>query len=395
MQFHCNAQSSDRIFLIRETAICEYIMVIHTPRLCGVPIFAGSSSSDESAGSGTKKKAVSVIDCRPIVKDDYLTIPSTATESERGDWNIAEQEKQSTVVHQAGEPVLPAQLPVEDTDATLSVSETNVDHIQADGTPQPQSEPAGAGDGTTSDENASSSNDPDTFIDSYVLVLDPHTGEIVVQSDPDATDFDLDDLLHGSDDGSESSSEEDKALDTMEGLAQVLRKSMEEALSQMAQGIDADQNEAIVQALRKQEESLKEATEGSEPESTVGGNQIQEQHPGDTPDAASHPDQPAKPLKRKGSKDPLSRLTKSGAHNHKFVAEQFLKGQLKHKHRRGKDQAGHGYPGANAQQGKQDTSLGTQQHKDLKRAFSKGWKDEKEEGKESTKVAGIVPRDEL
>lgn len=34
VQFHCNPASPDHIHLIRETAICAYLMVIHTPRLC-------------------------------------------------------------------------------------------------------------------------------------------------------------------------------------------------------------------------------------------------------------------------------------------------------------------------------------------------------------------------
>lgn len=34
VQFHCNPGSPDRISMIKETAACVYLMVIHTPRLC-------------------------------------------------------------------------------------------------------------------------------------------------------------------------------------------------------------------------------------------------------------------------------------------------------------------------------------------------------------------------
>lgn len=71
VQFHCNTQSTDRIFLIRETAICEYVMVIHTPRLCGERIFAGDSS-DYGAAGARKKGEELVIECRPVVSDDLL-----------------------------------------------------------------------------------------------------------------------------------------------------------------------------------------------------------------------------------------------------------------------------------------------------------------------------------
>ncbi|KAF2231552.1 hypothetical protein EV356DRAFT_535386 [Viridothelium virens] len=34
VQFHCNPNSADKIGLIKEIAICSYLMVVHTPRLC-------------------------------------------------------------------------------------------------------------------------------------------------------------------------------------------------------------------------------------------------------------------------------------------------------------------------------------------------------------------------
>jgi protein OS-9 len=39
IQYHCNPSNSDRIAMIKETASCVYLMVIHTPRLCNDVVF--------------------------------------------------------------------------------------------------------------------------------------------------------------------------------------------------------------------------------------------------------------------------------------------------------------------------------------------------------------------
>lgn len=64
-QFHCNTQSTDRIALIRETAICEYLMVIHTPRLCSEPLFLASGDSSSS-------EVVQEITCDPVASSNYI-----------------------------------------------------------------------------------------------------------------------------------------------------------------------------------------------------------------------------------------------------------------------------------------------------------------------------------
>ncbi|GAA96151.1 uncharacterized protein L969DRAFT_91607 [Mixia osmundae IAM 14324] len=62
VQFHCDSSGLDRIALIRENALCSYVMVIHTPRLCGEPLFAGS-------GKRMDLQKPLPISCRPVVKD--------------------------------------------------------------------------------------------------------------------------------------------------------------------------------------------------------------------------------------------------------------------------------------------------------------------------------------
>lgn len=77
LQFHCNTQSNDRIALIRETAICQYVLVIHTPRLCGEPLFLAAGAS--------ANKPVGIIDCKPVVEDPskHSIAATAASDKER------------------------------------------------------------------------------------------------------------------------------------------------------------------------------------------------------------------------------------------------------------------------------------------------------------------------
>jgi len=58
VQFHCSMTTTDSIILVREAKTCSYVLVIHTPRLCGEPGFKSRiDSRDES-----------YIRCREIVE---------------------------------------------------------------------------------------------------------------------------------------------------------------------------------------------------------------------------------------------------------------------------------------------------------------------------------------
>jgi protein OS-9 len=39
VQFHCSPTSTDTILFVKEIRTCAYVLVVHTPRLCGVPGF--------------------------------------------------------------------------------------------------------------------------------------------------------------------------------------------------------------------------------------------------------------------------------------------------------------------------------------------------------------------
>ncbi|GAA6027810.1 hypothetical protein JCM8097_001729 [Rhodosporidiobolus ruineniae] len=60
VQYHCNTQTLDRIALIRETSICRYVMLIHTPRLCGEPLFL--------EGHLKHQEPPATIECQPVVR---------------------------------------------------------------------------------------------------------------------------------------------------------------------------------------------------------------------------------------------------------------------------------------------------------------------------------------
>ncbi|KAF7984031.1 hypothetical protein HWV62_17545 [Athelia sp. TMB] len=49
VQFHCSMTSTDTIMLVREAKTCSYVLVIHTPRLCGEPGFKSRLESPDEA----------------------------------------------------------------------------------------------------------------------------------------------------------------------------------------------------------------------------------------------------------------------------------------------------------------------------------------------------------
>ncbi|BGP68921.1 Protein OS-9 [Rhodotorula toruloides] len=98
VQFHCNTGTIDRIALIRETSICRYVMLIHTPRLCGEPLFLeGHNSHQEPAAT---------IECQPVVRKLRTQAEGGLVDGQTGGKapELAEKEEQE-VEAAAGEPV--------------------------------------------------------------------------------------------------------------------------------------------------------------------------------------------------------------------------------------------------------------------------------------------------
>ncbi|KAA1474921.1 hypothetical protein DENSPDRAFT_841598 [Dentipellis sp. KUC8613] len=65
VQFHCSMTMTDTIMFIKETRTCHYVLVIYTPRLCGVPGFKSQIDQREEA----------LVRCRQVVDPN---VPSKA-----------------------------------------------------------------------------------------------------------------------------------------------------------------------------------------------------------------------------------------------------------------------------------------------------------------------------
>lgn len=59
---------ADKILLIKETSVCAYVLVIHTPRLCGEPGFKSERASQEE----------SVLRCREVLSDEAYAVEQAA-----------------------------------------------------------------------------------------------------------------------------------------------------------------------------------------------------------------------------------------------------------------------------------------------------------------------------
>ena len=63
-QFHCSMTTMDQIQFLKETSVCRYLMVIHTPRLCAEPGFQ----------SVREKQPAAPIHCREVIpKETFRT----------------------------------------------------------------------------------------------------------------------------------------------------------------------------------------------------------------------------------------------------------------------------------------------------------------------------------
>ncbi|KAK4686852.1 hypothetical protein P7C73_g3263, partial [Tremellales sp. Uapishka_1] len=65
--------TTDTIYLVKELAICQYVIIIHSPHLCGLPGFKGESKDVEAAP----------IRCRQVIGDEEMKA-WTRTGDDRG-----------------------------------------------------------------------------------------------------------------------------------------------------------------------------------------------------------------------------------------------------------------------------------------------------------------------
>ncbi|GAA5880028.1 hypothetical protein JCM1840_005295 [Sporobolomyces johnsonii] len=159
VQFHCNTQTIDRIALIRETSICRYVMLIHTPRLCAEPLFL--------EGANKNAQPASSIECRPVVSKlsgkvvgkDGLEGEDEGRDGERGRRTLDER---NAALH----PPEPFLNPQQHASASASTSDDNA--------AAPPSSPA-----SNSADDHPHESEHDHYVDATVtLVYDPETGQI-------------------------------------------------------------------------------------------------------------------------------------------------------------------------------------------------------------------------
>lgn len=75
VQIHCSMTSNDIIYMIKEMAICQYVMIIHSPHLCSLPGFKVEHSEIKPAG----------IRCREVISDEDFERWSEAGSGTEGD----------------------------------------------------------------------------------------------------------------------------------------------------------------------------------------------------------------------------------------------------------------------------------------------------------------------
>ncbi|KAG8707247.1 Protein OS-9 [Ceratobasidium sp. 394] len=71
IQFHCSMSSVDHIVFVKEVSVCNYLIVIHTPRICSEPGFRSQRDSVKAAP----------VRCREIVPHETVTFDRTQLES--------------------------------------------------------------------------------------------------------------------------------------------------------------------------------------------------------------------------------------------------------------------------------------------------------------------------
>ncbi|CAE6334971.1 unnamed protein product [Rhizoctonia solani] len=71
IQFHCSMSSVDQIMFVKEVSVCNYLIVIHTPRICSEPGFKSQRDSVKAAP----------IRCRQVVPESTVEFDRTLLES--------------------------------------------------------------------------------------------------------------------------------------------------------------------------------------------------------------------------------------------------------------------------------------------------------------------------
>lgn len=337
--------------------------MIHTPRLCGEPIFVGGSSPAADDAAEKKKKELNVIECRPVVRDElylqYLNAGKNDGPGEAPGLPEAASDETSKVTEAGSGDTAPASEPAD----TTSKEGYPKQDAKTDST-QESLESSKQGD-TSADSSKDKAQIEEFVLGSYTLVYDRDTGEMTVNPDP--ADLVKSELEAGkSDEAAEGMSQNE--AEAMEALLNQFRKSLEEMMQNVGGALKNAKSDAtsIQDTIKKVQEAYEAAASGP----AVGG-------PEDTANLAKGGKDGQEQAQSPQKADPISRLTRTGAHNHRKIAEKYLKGQLglsagkKPKFHHTRSEPGQLHRQREAKQQK----MGTAQFRNLKRAFEQKWDD--------------------
>lgn len=353
-------------------------MVIHTPRLCGEPIFVGGSSSAADDAAEKKRKEINVIECRPVIRDE-LYVQYLNAGSVRGDSNPtrelpAAELNNDQQAKEASEHKVDA---LREERATPEGAEaTNADsaHIASDeqsssdkkATPERPAAAVG---------NAETKGAPQVeefVLGSYILAYDRHTGEMTVNPDPE--EVVKDELLDAAQlqDVNENTELSQKEAETMQALLVEFRRSLEEMMKNVGTTLQDTKDDVkdVHDNIKKVQDAYEAATTGVSGPSGESGNE----------------GQPAR--QQKG--DTQARFMRTGAHNHREIVEKYLKGQIgglipgkKSREQQRKEAAP-----LHRQRAPKQPKMGTPQFRNLKRAFEQKWDDDASDNARSEGKSG-------
>ncbi|KAJ7740695.1 hypothetical protein DFH07DRAFT_838798 [Mycena maculata] len=71
IQFHCSMATTDTIAFVKEAKTCSYVLVVHTPRLCGEPGFMSSKDAGDQASIACRE----VVAGEPSDQSDAAFLP--------------------------------------------------------------------------------------------------------------------------------------------------------------------------------------------------------------------------------------------------------------------------------------------------------------------------------
>jgi hypothetical protein len=388
------------------------VIVIHTPRLCGEQIFVGGTTSAAEDAAEKKRKEINVIECRPVVRDElfqqYVQAGNAASEGARGLLEAEKTEPVTTKNEKNKQSTKNAR--DEDTGATERTSEQSQEAKTDD--PADSSTAEATSEQQDSSKSVNDANDGDDamvleeyVLGDYVLAIDTATGKMSIQSDP------LDGAEGGGAGGGAEVAHNEGEKEVVQELLSEFRKSLEEMMQSLGGETRNPQDDAafVKETVLKAQEAFKAASNNAE--SARGDEKKENAATGQLGAGADSPDKvPSRQEQQKA--DPLSRLTRTGAHNHREIAEKYLKGQLglspgalkRHKLPKQQLPVQPGEAAARKERQQRDAAkkLGTAQFRNLRRAFDQKWDNEEgddknknnDHDKSATSVGGSDSRSE-